>query len=233
MSTYLIVILVSLSMPLLLSFDRKVHFYSYWKYLFPGILLTMLLFIPWDILFTLNSVWGFNEEHILGLYIFHLPIEEWMFFIVIPYVSIFSYEVFKAYLKKDYFGKYSVWISIFMISLFITIAILNIQKAYTFVSFLLVSIAIFLNQFVFKVKFMGWFYFTFMIVLIPFLIVNGVLTGSFIENEVVWYNNSENLSVRLFTIPVEDVAYGMLLLLMNISFYEYFKFISYKSELKI
>ena len=70
---------------------------------------------------------------------------------------------------------------------------------------------------------MGRFYLAYLVVLIPFFAVNGVLTGSFIEEEVVWYNSSGNLSIRLFTIPIEDAAYGLLLMLMNTTLYEYFK----------
>ncbi len=68
---------------------------------------------------------------------------------------------------------------------------------------------------------MGRFYFTFGFILIPFLLVNGILTGSFIDGEVVWYNDKENLGFRLATIPFEDVFYGMLLLLCNISIFEW------------
>jgi len=59
--------------------------------------------------------------------------------------------------------------------------------------------------------------------LIPFFIVNGILTGSFIENEVVWYNNDENLGIRLFTIPIEDTIYAFTLILTTLALTEYFQ----------
>lgn len=223
MSTYLIVNILALSMPFLLSFDKKVHFYSQWKYLFPSIVLTMGFFIPWDILFTLKGIWGFNPNHIQGIFFLHLPVEEWLFFIVIPYASVFTYEVLNAYIKKDYFKTAAPSISIFLILTFSGVALLNLEKTYTTVSFFMAAFAILLLQFVFKARFMGRFYLTYLIVLIPFFIVNGILTGSYINGEVVWYNNQQNLDIRLFTIPIEDSAYGLLLILMNLGFYNFFK----------
>jgi len=60
------------------------------------------------------------------------------------------------------------------------------------------------------------FFITFLIILIPFIIVNAILTGSFIEEEIVWYNNSENLGIRFFTIPIEDFGYAFSLILLNL-----------------
>ena len=52
--------------------------------------------------------------------------------------------------------------------------------------------------------------------LVPFLLVNGVLTYL----PIVWYNNSYNLGRRIVSIPVEDTMYSMLMLLLTISVYE-------------
>jgi lycopene cyclase domain-containing protein len=72
---------------------------------------------------------------------------------------------------------------------------------------------------------MGWFYLAYFVSLVPFLIVNGILTSL----PVVWYNNAHNLGIRLYTIPIEDTMYSLLLLLMNVWLYEGIK----NSKLKI
>ena len=50
-------------------------------------------------------------------------------------------------------------------------------------------------------------------------IINGILTSL----PVVTYNDLHNLGLQIFTIPVEDFGYLFLLLLMNVTIYEYLK----------
>jgi lycopene cyclase domain-containing protein len=52
--------------------------------------------------------------------------------------------------------------------------------------------------------------------LLPFFIVNGVLTAL----PVVWYNNAEIMGPRIGTIPAEDSMYSMLMLLLTVTLYE-------------
>ena len=46
--------------------------------------------------------------------------------------------------------------------------------------------------------------------LLPFFTINGVLTAL----PIVWYNDNENLGIRLGTVPLEDAFYSLLLLLI-------------------
>lgn len=221
--TYLLLNILTLSIPLIFSFHKKLNFYKTWSAFFPAVLITGVVFIAWDIYFTKLGVWGFNPDYLVGLNIINLPIEEWLFFFCIPYAIVFTYASVKTLLKSDNLIKFTIYISIGIVLFLFVIAIQNIERIYTFVTFVSTGLFLLLLIIVVKPQYMEKFYLSYIIIFLgPFLLVNGVLTGSFISDPVVWYNDSENLSIRIFTIPVEDFIYGFLLYLMNVSLYEYF-----------
>jgi lycopene cyclase domain-containing protein len=196
-----------------------VHYFRRWYALFPAILVTGAVFIAWDVYFTYIGIWGFNPTHLSGIYLAGLPIEEWMFFLTVPYASVFIFDCLRYYFPKQPLSGVSQVISIVLMIVLLAAGLASTDKLYTVVTFLSLAVAIGVIHFLFHFPFMGYFYLSFLIILFPFLLVNGVLTGSFIGEEVVWYNNSQNMDVRLFTIPVEDAFYGMLLLLINVFLY--------------
>jgi lycopene cyclase domain-containing protein len=217
---YLVIVLLSILVPLAASFYSKAPFYKTWKFLSIAILLPGLAFIIWDEIFTQLKIWGFNSQYVTGVYIGSLPLEEILFFICIPYAGVFSYFILNFLIARDYIFPHHELLSFLLIVVLLISGIYNIDKAYTAVTFIL--LALYLAYLTLKVRprYMGRFYVFFGVVLIPFFAVNGILTGSFIEGEVVWYNNDANLGFRIGTIPIEDIFYAMLLLLLNISVYE-------------
>ncbi|PKQ45571.1 lycopene cyclase domain-containing protein [Confluentibacter flavum] len=213
---YLLLNLVSVSVPFIFSFHPKLKFYNYWKPLALGILISMLIFIPWDVFFTKQGIWGFNDTYFLGTTLFGLPFEEWLFFICIPYACVFTHYALLYYFPKMALSESTTkMISYVLITLLIIISVLNYDKWYTLINFLL-AIILLTVVLIKKIMLLQSYYLTFLVMLIPFFIVNGILTGSFIENEVVWYNNDENLGIRLFTIPIEDSVYAFTLILLNL-----------------
>ncbi len=221
--TYLVLDWVSISFPLVFSFDKKVHFYKRWKFLFPALAINALIFIVWDEFFTQMGIWSFNPKYLLGYYLGSLPVEEWLFFLAIPYACIFIYDCLKAYFP-DFFQPVARWITYSAIPAFLVIGIIYIQHWYTAVTFLSLGIVLLLHYLVFKTRFLGYFYFMWLIHLIPFFIINGYLTSL----PVVIYNNAENMGIRIGTVPFEDAFYSMLKLIIIVSVYEGLPLYRYK-----
>ena len=223
MSLYLWLDLLSLSVPFLVSFHPRIALYKHWKALFLALFITLIPFILWDVYFTVHGYWGFNEIYLSGIYFLHLPIEEWLFFICIPYACIFTHlSILEINPKLSLSEKLTRRISIFLFGLFALVLLVNYDKAYTATDmiFAIVVLALVVK---FKPGLLNSFYITFLFMLIPFFIVNGILTGTGIEGNVVWYNNGQNLGIRLGTIPVEDTAYAFSLILLNLFLFNKFK----------
>ena len=102
-----------------------------------------------------------------------------------------------------------------MLFILLPTLILNTDKWYTAVNFSLL-IVILTYGVVKTPSILQTYFISFIIILIPFLIVNGILTGSFIDEPVVIYNNSENLGIRFGTIPLEDFGYAFTMILMSL-----------------
>jgi len=216
---YIFLLLASVAIPLIRSFEHRIHFRGKWPALFSGVFIMMLVFIPWDVIFTENGVWAFNHRYVMGLYVFGLPLEEWLFFIIIPYCIVFTYEVFRYFLPKLHFPKTALTISVVLGVFFLIMALQHTDKVYTFVVMNLVAALALAQPFLKSHKtWLSHFYFTYAVMLIPFLLVNGALTGMFTPEPVVSYDDMQNLAIRIITIPVEDAVYllGMMFIVQMI-----------------
>ena len=217
--TYLLINILTVFFPVILSFDKKVHFYKKWKFIFPGLIISGLLYLVWDYIFTVQNVWSFNPMYILGINFFNLPLEEILFFITVPFACIFIYECINTYFNPQINPKISKTISYVLIAFSAVLLFIYYDRLYSLINFsTLIIILIF--TLVKKIKLdMGKFYIAYLISLIPFYIVNGILTAI----PIVLYNNTQNMGLRIGTIPFEDHFYSMSLILLNLIFFEHFR----------
>lgn len=218
---YLSIDLLTILIPFLASFYSKAPFYKKWKFLWVAILVPAIIFLLWDEIFTRANVWGFNSKYVTGFYISTLPVEEILFFICIPYACVFTYFALNHLIERDYLFPHHELISSALIILLLVAGVYHIEKWYTGVTFVGLALLLAYQMLKMRVRYMGRFYFAYFMILIPFFIVNGILTGSFLGEEVVWYNNQHTLNLRLGTIPLEDVFYAMMLILLNVGIFEW------------
>ncbi len=215
-SLYLVVDLLSISVPLLVSFHPRLNLHHRWMALFAAIGLSLIPYVIWDVYFTVNGYWGFNPQYLTGIYLFHLPIEEWLFFICIPYACVFTHLSLLEINPRMQLSKSATQrISYLLFVVFALFLVFNWSKAYTAVDMIFGIIVLSLTLWK-RPELLRSFYLTFLVMLIPFFIVNGILTGTGIEGNIVWYNDEENLGIRMGTIPVEDSVYAFSMILLNL-----------------
>ena len=99
--------------------------------------------------------------------------------------------------------------------------ILYNSNFYTLVCFVSCAFLLILETYFIKIINYKYFYTTFILIMIPFVIVNGALTGMF-DQMVVWYNSDHIIGLRLITIPIEDSIYALQLILFNLITYKFF-----------
>jgi lycopene cyclase domain-containing protein len=216
MNLYLWIDLAIVCLPLVLSFDRRVHYVRRWPAVFLSALAIAAVYIPWDMLKTAYRVWGFSERFAGSWRLLGLPAGEWLFFVAVPFSCLFIYEVVRAYFR-DGAVRVPAWVWLAAAAASLAVAVLFRARAYTFT--VMISVAVFLVLATLLLpRLLGsrHFWLAMLLTNIPFLIFNGLLTAL----PVVVYNDAENWGVRAFTIPLEDFFYSFSLLGFNFLVYQ-------------
>lgn len=217
MSSHFLYLLLDIGViifPFLLSFDKKVHYVSQWKYTLGALVAIGIPFLVHDWYFTSIGVWGFEELYLSGPHLFNLPIEEVLFFVVVPFACTFIYACVRAYFPKVNFARFNhvVYATLTLYGL----AILfmgwgNMYSTMVAAVGLPMVLGLWYNR-----KTYNFLPISFVLSVIPFFMMNSVLTGSFTAVPVVWYNAAEIVGIRWGTIPMEDILYSFILVAGNI-----------------
>lgn len=205
--TYLIINSLIFLPVLILSFRTDVKPHRHPVALLIAYLLVSVPFIIWDIWATGSGHWSFNSNYILGPELMGVPLEEWLFFITVPFAMIYTWGVVKIYISDKpaplawpflgfgIIGGLSIWM-----------LLNNWSNGYTRSAAIAALITVCIGLFIglsFTVRF--W---TFQIILLSlFLIFNSVLTSL----PIIIYGVDAIIGLRVGTIPVEDLFFGFAL----------------------
>jgi len=216
--TYLLLLLLYLVIPMLLSTQKKVRFVFRLRYLLPASIFAGGIFVMWDKRFTEMGIWNFNADYLTGIELLKLPIEEWLSFLIIPLSSVYIYEWLKIKFEKFEHPNAFVILSLILFAISGIVAYSFRKNMFTFFTFFLT--AIYLGYTVFRNRFKKHytkFYLAFVITLIPFIIISGILNSL----PVVIYNSDHIIGAGIFGVPIEKLGFLFLLLLINTTIYEY------------
>jgi len=217
---YISSLLIVFIVPIVWEIRKPTGFSGNLKYLFPAIAFSSAIYIIWDLRFEEKSIWVFNPEFLSGISLFNLPVEEWMYFLVMPYLGVYIYEFVNDRFPKFEYPNTFLAVSLILLVIFGAVAYFSRQILYPFFTFFLLSIylgyTIFRNRFK---KHYTKFYLAYLILLVPFILINGIITAL----PVVEYNPVHTFGIGLYTIPIENFASLFLLFIINVTIYEYLK----------
>jgi lycopene cyclase domain-containing protein len=216
---YILFNFLVLAGPIAFSFDGKLQFFRHWRRAGLSALAMMPAFILWDSLVT-GRHWWFNPLYTAGTYIGVLPLGEWLFFLTVPFASVFVWEVLRHYRPQGWAirNPMTPWWLLFILvpaALFLLLG-----KEYTALVILALSVIAILDLYrggQILARPNSWWYAAILTGLM--LIFNGYLTA----RPVVLYDPAYQLDMRIWTIPVEDFLYGFSLILGCTSIYEKYR----------
>jgi lycopene cyclase domain-containing protein len=220
--TYLLIDFCTIIICFLFSFDKRIQFNRHFGAFFKANVLVAIPFILWDIWFTKTGVWWFNEDYTLGINLAGLPLEEFLFFVCIPFACVFTYFCLDKFFDLSWANVFNNVIVFVSCIVCMVIALLNPDKTYTLVTAIVTTLVILYLHFIAKSNWIGQASFVFLILMLGFFPVNGILTGTGLESPIVNYNTDEILNIRMLTIPVEDAVYGYTQFMLTIYFFKWF-----------
>lgn len=221
--TYILVLFFTVIICFIASFDKRLQFNKHFGAFLKASVLVAIPFIAWDVWFTAKGVWWFNIDYTMGLNIAGLPLEEWLFFIFIPFSCIFTYYSIDKFFKMEWLSGFNNLIVFVTVIVCSVTALLYYDKIYTLITSLSAILTVVYLHFIAKADWISKASLVFTILMLGFLPVNGILTGTGLETPIVNYNPKEFLGIRILTIPIEDSVYGYTQFLWVLYFFKKFQ----------
>ncbi|MCU0424868.1 MAG: lycopene cyclase domain-containing protein [Candidatus Kapabacteria bacterium] len=223
---YLLFNLIVIAGPFAYSFEKTINFRQYWREALFGIFGSLIVYVAWDSAVT-NRHWYFNAPYMLDFRLLKLPIEEWLFFITVPYACLFVREVLTLVVKDSGFIRQLEWVRAGMFALLpIGVLVFQSGKEYTGLVLIAFGVIAFLDRQLRTNTLLQTRTYVFLASVIGFTFVfNMYLTA----RPLLIYAPAYQLDFRVITIPIEDFGYGLTHIALCNIIYEYFKLRSGKA----
>jgi len=191
------------------------------KFVFPdrsaairGILISSIVMIIFD-QFVTGVFWIFNPKYITGIYLYKLPLEEVLFFIVVSFSTLCIWSNISSVVKAEHHFKYTKYVLLILSLLFIVLS--SPTKLYTLSMGFILLLLLLVDEFL-KIKLFASLRFAY---LLGFLILSTTFFNYYLTSRpIVIYEPTYNLNVYVFTIPVEDYLFGIIFISLAIMIYE-------------
>lgn len=215
--TYLLLALAMLVVPVMLLFVKKTGLIRMIKPAIPAALITGFVFSTIAAILVLVGAWNFDPAYLTGVFLWKVPVEEFLFTMAASLAGIGVYATLNAFFPNNALDKFSLSFSNLLMGVGVAMLIFTYTKWYSAASFGILFLLIFYIEYLNKLRFMYKFYRSFLVSLVLFYIAYGIISTL----PIISYTDVINL--KLGAIPFESHFYFMGMLLMSIYLFELFK----------
>ena len=217
--TFLLINLILIVIPFALMLDHKVIGVDKIKStILPSIIVTFV-FSEVAVFLTGLKAWNFNLVYLIGSSYRGLPLEEYLFLFAFSFAGLGVYNYLNAKFPKNELQKYSLTLSNIMMGICIAFIFFGYDKWYTVITFSFLILLLFGVEYINKLRFMYRFYRVFVVMLIPFYIIYGIICNL----PILQYDIKQNIRFSLFKIPFENYFFTMATLLLGVYLLETLK----------
>lgn len=222
MELFLLINLIALLIPVLFSIWKKTFREINWLALIVAILCSGTFFVLRNYYLIHIGVKVYNPEHLIGSYIFGMPIEDILFFVTVPYAFIFIYRWTTKYFKHLEIQQFTYVFSLILTLTSILLSVVYYDHIYTFLTVSVLAIFNGVVYFGYTPKWYSKFLIAFFLVTLHYILIDGIITLS-VENKIVFHAEDSVIGLYFFSIPIEDLLGFFLLFLMVTTCYEVFQ----------
>lgn len=215
---YLLFNLVVLLAPWLAAVVYPGFVFPHWPAAVPAVGLMAVVFIAWDTLVT-GRFWHFNPHYITGWRLGNLPVEEVLFFLVIPTSCLMLWSnAVATFPATIILPAETLWVGLLGLLAGSSWAF-HRQRWYTGIVLLFALVGLIWHQLAGSQLVLTAPYLIFALLqLLLTLSFNGYLTA----RPVVTYDLSHATGWKVGSIPAEDLVYGTVMLTLTIALYQLF-----------
>ncbi len=200
-----------------LSFGKRIRFIKIWKPAMIASSIIVAITCTMSVFLTHYGIIGVNQDFTLGLFIFSIPIEEILFYFSFSFFVIFIYELSKLWYKQRGFKILNHSIRI-IIALFMLYIVCTDTSGYYTITVLCLTTASIIAWGIFgNLNKIG---ITIILCILPYIITRLILIGELGSSFPIWHDESQQHSIQIGTLPLEEILDGFSLIVASIVTFE-------------
>ncbi|GAB1463503.1 lycopene cyclase domain-containing protein [Pedobacter sp.] len=216
---FLALALAPLLLPLIFQVNKKIYSNGSFKPAVGAALISAIIFSVIAVLQHWFQVTSYKTGLNLGISIKEVPVELYILNFSFAFAALSIYQYLNVKFPNNNLQRYSLALSNLLLGLCVAFLFFAYTKWYTLFTFATLLVVLFLIEYVGKLRFMYKAYRAFLVSLVPFYVVYGIVFWS----ELFVVAPSQLSGMHIAKIPIETHFVVLAMLLLAIYMFEFFK----------